>query len=58
MLIELLIIHLKSKYKTDKVYILQHPDYNPDCFVVLINNLILGFYSYNMIEIIKKVYKI
>ena len=53
MLIDFLFVYLKFKYKTDKIYILQHPKYNPDCFVVLINNLILGFYSWNIIELIK-----
>ena len=46
----------KTKYKTNEIYFLQHPKYNPDCTVVFINNIILGFYYDNMVKILKENY--
>ena len=54
MLKEYLCYYLKNKYKTNQIYFLQHPKYNPDCTVVIINNMILGFYYDDMVKIVKK----
>lgn len=56
MLIRFLCHYLKTKYKTNEIYFLQHPKYNPDCTVVFINNIILGFYYDNMVKILKENY--